>query len=229
MSVIPNFTNANVTTPFFATSGGGGGGIPDPLSVSTILTQAFTVSSINGGVYPPAGGGSVVSQTLYDSKASGTAGGEGSNYIGVYYRRDMNSGFPALNPVSIGIEESVVIPGLRIDTVNNVISVPAGSWQVSGAAPACAVGRNKCRLYNTTDSNVVCEGIGTYYTADNYTSATAPIFGSFTIAQAKNFEFQHQIETLPINSIPTSNSMGLPMGFAGDNEVYSVLTFTKVS
>ena len=56
MSVIPNFTNANVTTPFFATSGGGGGGVPDPLIVSTISTQALTVSSINGGAYPPPGG-----------------------------------------------------------------------------------------------------------------------------------------------------------------------------
>ena len=229
MSLLFNQTNIAPGTSFFSTISGGGGVIPDPLVINSISTQSLLVSSINGSVPGGGGGTTAKSQTLLDVKPSGTSGGEGSNYLSNYYKRDLTAGVPALNTVTSNILESAVIPGLRIDIVNNQISVPAGSWVVSGAAPACAVGRNKTRLYNVSDSNVVCEGIGVYYTADNYTCSTAPIFGSFTLTSAKTFEFQHQIETLPISGIPTSNSMGLPMSFAGDNEVYSSLNFIKLS
>lgn len=139
MSILFNQTNIAPRTSFFSTiSGGGGGSVPDPLSISTILTQALTVSSINGGSYPP---------------------GSGSGMNLVFWADQTNTITDNILSVVSQYSNVIVNNGITI-TENNTSNAAlrlseGGTYRFDVAGWVCGSGNGTNRVVATRGSNVV--------------------------------------------------------------------------
>ena len=225
MTTLPSQTYAAIGQPLWTpiTSGGGGAtGPTGPQGPQGI--EGAAGSPGEPGPTGPAGAGR--SQTLVERQPPSTAGGNGANYLGQYYARVLNSGFPALTNVSGSVYASATIPSLTLDTSTNQISIPAGTYIVEGSATGVCCGPHRCRLYNITDSTVTLLGQQTFDSSSPFQQGSALLSGSFTIATAKTFELQYQL-SINGDTIPPQYVLGLPTNF-GDDEIYSMITITKI-
>lgn len=102
---------------------------------------------------------------------------------------------------------------------SDVITLPAGTYEVFARAPAFTVGGHKLSLLNITDNNVSIEGSSAYALNMNTDSI---LVGRITISTAKTFRFQHTTQTAQ------SNGLGSPYGYAGQ-EIYTEAIFRKVA
>lgn len=108
---------------------------------------------------------------------------------------------------------------------NNRVTLPAGTYEYEGSAPASATSEHQARLYNVTDQTVV--GLGTSEVATS-TGGKPPttrsfIQGRFTITATKVFELQHWVfngGNQFAGGYPVSN---------GGIEVYSEIIFRKAT
>jgi len=106
----------------------------------------------------------------------------------------------------------------------NVITLPAGTYWVEAGCVARRAQNQKSRLRNTTDATTAVVGLNTNVNTDDTSENTmiAPCSGRFTIAGAKAFELQHQVE-LGLATI----GLGAAAAF-GEVEVYSDVKIWKV-
>jgi hypothetical protein len=103
---------------------------------------------------------------------------------------------------------------------SNRVTLPAGTYEYSGSAPAAAALRNQIRLYCTTDALNFNNGTSEH--AGNDGSSRSIVRGLFVISAPKTFELQHSAEQA------STFMWGFP-GSKGGAEVYSEIMFTKVS
>lgn len=105
---------------------------------------------------------------------------------------------------------------------SNQVTLPAGTYIVSGNEPFFDTNAGQSRLYNVTDSAILING--TSENSPNSSSITVEsiIYGQFTITATKTIAYQYQIMTHT-----SSSDLGQSAGFG--NEVYGVITFTKVA
>jgi hypothetical protein len=108
---------------------------------------------------------------------------------------------------------------------SNVITLPAGTYVVSGSTPAFAVGRHKSQVYNSTNSNVIILGQSSYSDAASQVQVDSGLVeGVFTLSNVSTIELQQKVETSGGGSL----ALGVPCSF-GDNEIYSTITFQKIA
>ena len=106
---------------------------------------------------------------------------------------------------------------------SNQITLAAGTYEVSIAAPAYAVNRHQARLQNVTDATTTIIGMSFYIgAAAGDGMSVSLIKGKFTIAGSKAFEVQHQCQTTK-----TTNGYGTAANFT--TEVFTVAEFWKVA
>jgi len=184
--------------------------------------QLENLTTINGVPYSP-GGGSLATQTFLDVKPNGTDGGDASNSVGTYYRRDFNTGNPPLNPISPPVEESFTIPGLRLATTAGLFSVPAGTYLVDAFCPVVSVGRHRVRIFDLTNGVVLAIGNNSFIDSSNFAQGIATVSSVIEVLGVIDVEVQHQVET---NGVSPSQSLGLNC-FFGDDEIYSTVRFVK--
>ena len=142
-----------------------------------------------------------------DEKASGTAGG--SSVAGIQTR--------VLNTVVLN-----EITGASLAT--NQVTLPAGTFKVSGHAPSYTSSFIRIALYNVTDAAYTILGISGY--GHNATAAPASVsflFGKFTITAAKVFELRHYTSGAQAN-----DGLGVPSSSGIGNEVFAELFIEKV-
>lgn len=107
-----------------------------------------------------------------------------------------------------------------ISLSSGVMTIQPGTYTFECYAVAFAVGLNKVRLRNTSDS-IDYQGIALDANAGASACETAArVVGKFTIAAAKNFELQHFCAT-------TQNTNGLGKPTSQGAEVYAVARFWK--
>lgn len=153
---------------------------------------------------PAVGVGAAPYMQVHDEKPSGTAGGGSTS--GIQTR--------VLNTVLAN-----TIPGASLDS--NQITLPAGTYQVDGSAPANGAARHQAHLYNVTDAAVLVAGTSEYAPASSSVSRSY-IVGTFTLNATKSVSVRHSTgQTVAASGLGIASITAFP-------EVYTVVTITKV-
>ena len=106
--------------------------------------------------------------------------------------------------------------------LSNQVSLPAGTYIVSGSEPFLDVNAGQTRVYDVTDSTILAVGSTSNSPASSSTTSISVVNGEFTIAATKTIAYQYQIMTHT-----STADLGTANGFG--NEVYGVITFIKVA
>ena len=159
--------------------------------------------------YIKASGGKFESALLHvrDEKSSGTDGG--SSTSGSYQTRTLNT------------VKTNEISGASLGS--NRIVLPAGTYYIQARANVRAAGKNKCKLYNITDSADTIIGSNQLNTSGTGEQDDSTIFGRFTIDSTDSFEIQHRV-----SSNQSGDGYGIDCSFS-DVEVYAEAMIWKVS
>lgn len=141
-----------------------------------------------------------------DQKASGTVGGAAT-------AGDITA-IRTINTV-----ESNNIQGSSL--ASNIITLPAGTYQVDISAPFINTGGVSLLLWNDTDSTYTLQSINC--STGTSVVVTPRIIGQFTITTAKNFKLRYFV-----NSTSSTQDLG-PAIAIGRPEIYTRALFKKVA
>ncbi len=141
---------------------------------------------------------------LHHTEASGTSGG------------DLTASVWNTRPLTEDIDTHDLC-----SVAANVITLQAGTYTVRAMATTYDVNTNQLRLRNTSDGTTALLGSNMYCYATRNMSGHSNMVGRFTIASAKNFEFQHRT-----GSTKTVSGMGLALT-TGELECYMVAEFWR--
>lgn len=142
-----------------------------------------------------------------EQQATNTAGGTFTS--GSYVKRVLNT--TLINTIS----------GCTL--TSSVISLPAGTYNVLGYAPALGVAAHRTRLQNTTAGTTIALGQNGFSASASNVQAPSIVDTTFTLSVTSNIELQHRCETT-VNT----NGLGAFCNF-GDSEVYAQIQITKVA
>lgn len=141
---------------------------------------------------------------------SGTSGGQGT--VNTFKKVDINT------------ELTNEISGASL--ASGQITLPAGTYEIRGNAPAYRTNQHRCRLYDTTASAMLLMGSSVYSTKEvtlGFVSNDSFITGRFTLTVLSVLELQHRI------AFSTAvTDFGFPSS-TGDVEVYTDLMIEKIS
>lgn len=143
---------------------------------------------------------------VQDQKASGTNGG--SSVAGEQIR--------TLNTAVVN-----TIPGASL--ASNQVTLPAGSYEISGCAPYWIGNKGKAYWFNVTDNSTTTQGMSMYGNGDagaDPSMVTSCVNGYFTITAPKAFELRQYIQVAR-----ATNGLGISAGQG--TEVYSTVTIRK--
>jgi hypothetical protein len=138
-----------------------------------------------------------------ETQAANTAGGTATS--GSFIKRTLNT------------TVANTITGCSI--ASSVITLPAGTYNVSVVAPFVNTWRTKLKLRNTSDSTDTL--IGQSDRIDN--GGLAVLVGQFTSAASKNYEVQYRCE----QGVATVG-LGYESNF-GVSEIYTIITIEKIA
>lgn len=177
------------------------GGIWGPLimEVHDAATSQGTIIQSNTGV-----------QLLHvrDEKASGTHGGTPT--AGAWNTRTLNT------------VKTNEIAGASLAA--NVVSLPAGTYEVEAAAPAYRSDRHRLRLYDVTGAATLVVGQSLYNDTTDNSATNSALRGRFTLAVTSNVRLDHWF------SSATGAGLGFGVGSGtGEVEVYADLQIRKVA
>lgn len=157
-----------------------------------------------------AGGGSGTTLELLhvrDEKASGTAGGGPT--VGSWVTRDLNT---------VLTNE---ITGASL--ASNTITLPAGTYDIDGRAPAFRAGSHKTRLWNVTDGTIIIYGSnGQCDAGTTGAQSDSNLRGRFTLAGSKVIRVDHIVA-----SRHATHGFGHPNGNGA--EIYTDVMIRKLS
>lgn len=142
-----------------------------------------------------------------DQKASGTNGGTFTS--GDWQTRTLNT--------------SVINNITGVSLATNQITLPAGTYQVSGYAVAHDVNQNQTRIQDTTGAATLITGLTTNTTAAGDEGTLSPFQGVFTLSVESDIEVQHRCF-----STQATNGFGDAAGF-GTNELYCSIMINKIA
>lgn len=150
-----------------------------------------------------------IDQTAYikDLRAAGTNGGAYTS--GTWNTRTLNT-----------VEGNSSFLTLS----SNQFTLPAGTYKITGSAPAYDVNNHHTRIRNVTDGTTAINGSSEYNSTGDATQTRSHVAGIITITATKTFSFQHFIVT---------NSGVEDSGFAyapqGEQELYAILEIQKLA
>lgn len=111
--------------------------------------------------------------------------------------------------------------GAEATAVNNLITLPAGTYEVFARAPATSgVERNRLRLVNNNTSSVLMIGANSY--ASN-SMVDAVMYGRLVLSQTTTMALQQYTEIL------TQSGMGRATNLDGYPETYAEIIFYKIA
>ena len=186
------------------------GGSISFLEPATFTTRALASCDSTGSwslfnttsIQAPAGGPVFPTVVFSYQVPSGTAGGSAPGG-GAYYTRPLNTTTGGITGASLA---------------SNIITMPAGTYQVRAQVGGLMT-LSKCRLFNTGTSTVIAVGTAN---GDDTHMAYSQIDQNITLASPT---------TIAVQFYGTQSSgaqdWGRPVG-AGDNEIYALVSFTKV-
>jgi hypothetical protein len=179
----------------------------DKLTVGANDTILVADSSTATGLkWAAPAGATIQTATFNDTKASSTSGGTFTS--GAWRTRDLQT------------TQSNSITGCSL--ASNQITLPAGTFRITGFAPATFVDRHQTRIYNITGSAMLILGMSAY-NEGNVGSVGASFFdGVVTLASSTVIELQHYGQT-------TQSSFGFGNSITWGDAIFSTITITKVA
>jgi hypothetical protein len=141
-----------------------------------------------------------------EQQASNTNGGTFTS--GSYLKRTLNT--------------TVVNNITGCSIASSVITLPAGTYNIVGTAPAYNTKAHRLRLRNTTASTTIALGVNAFSASGGFATTYAYVNGTVTLTVSTTIELQHQAETTA-----TTNGFGTLCNF-GDNEVYAQIQITRI-
>jgi hypothetical protein len=159
------------------------------------------VLTVAGGVptWAAPASGSRSYAVFQDVKAISTAGGTFTT--GAWRTRDLQT--TQINNIT------------SASLASNQVTLPAGTYFISGNAPAYSIFRHYTRFQNITDSTTAIVGTIEFTSTGNQVVTRSWIIGQFTIASSKVFEFQHR---------SSDTKAGDGFGTSEDNQLGGVQT-----
>jgi hypothetical protein len=143
---------------------------------------------------------------ICDQKTTGTNGGTFT--LGAWRTRDLNT------IVSTGVSGTTLAA--------NQFTLTAGSYHVTGYAPAVNVNTHQTRIYDVTHSAAAILG-GSSNAQGSSIETNSELSGILTPTMTTTYQLQHQG-----NKTQTANGFGVATSFS-TFEVYSTVTIMKLS
>lgn len=144
-----------------------------------------------------------------DRKATSTAGGT-------------STGNSLTQVRTLNTTDQNTIPS-GVSLASNRVTVPAGTYDVRGRAPAYSVGAHRAFLWSVTSGAVAILGSSSY-SASGGSYADSEFSGRLVLGASTQFEVRHY------TAIGTNtNDLGVPTGASGQVEVYTEVEFIKVA
>lgn len=106
---------------------------------------------------------------------------------------------------------------------SNVLTLPAGTYDVIGSAPANNSGSHKIRLWNITDSTVTLIGTSEGSGSSGNIMTRSVLSGRFSISSNSQFRVEHFVTS------QTGPVLGFGNSSSGVTEVYGTYKFWKVA
>ncbi len=146
---------------------------------------------------------------VQDQKTSGTEGGTFTN--GAWRTRDLNQ----------SVKNTITGASLS----SNQITLPAGTYRITGSAPGFGVARHATRFYDITNSAVVISGTSEY-AGTTVIQSRSFIKKVIVAATEVIFELQHRCATTR-----ATNGLGIGAGvsFTVATEIYADVFIEKIS
>ena len=159
--------------------------------------------------------GNLPSQVLEYSLPSGTNGGAALGG-GVFYAREMNTGYPALDVNG----NSSAIPGLSLNILvdGTQITFPAGTYSIQALVCGLML-TQQARLFDVTNNQVIATGLSVGAETRNN---VAPVYAEVTFLTPTVVEIQFCGDQAFGNQ-----DYGQACSFAGSSEVYLQVIITK--
>jgi hypothetical protein len=104
---------------------------------------------------------------------------------------------------------------------SNAVTLPAGTYEYEGSAPAQAVNGHQTQLYNVTDSAVIDMGTSEYASNASSGANRSVLRGQFVLASAKAVAIRHW-------TVAAVGTYGIAAS-TGSNEVYAEIRFRKIA
>ena len=142
-----------------------------------------------------------------EQQASNTNGGTFTS--GSYLKRTLNT--------------TVVNNITGCSIASSVVTLPAGTYNIVGTAPAYKTNAHRLRLRNTTASTTIALGVNAFNGSGGYATTYAYVNGTVTLTGSTTIELQHQAETTA-----TVNGFGTLCNF-GDSEVYAQIQIARIA
>lgn len=141
-----------------------------------------------------------------DEKTQNTAGGTFTS--GAWRTRDLNT-----------VKTNEI---LGASLASNQITLPVGTYEVEGYAPALKVDGHQARLYDTTGAAVLITGTAEYSAAAGYYATTRSLLrGRFALTATSAIELQHRAQITE-----ATDGFGGPANFG--TEVFAEVLIRKV-
>lgn len=141
-----------------------------------------------------------------DRKSSGASGG--TNVVGEQVRTLNTTDYNTLGATLSG----------------NQVTLPAGTYDITGRAPAHNVGYHRATLYNVSDSAVVLIGSSEYSAPTASVQTSSEFSGRLVLASAKTFSVRHYT-----SQVTNTTGLGNAVSGSGLNETFTELNITKVA
>ena len=181
----------------------------NPFAQGDVLVMSFTRTGDKGDTGDPGAAYTPQSAKFSDRKATSTAGGTSTGNSTAQVR-------------TLNTTDQNTIPS-GVSLASNRVTLPAGTYDVRGRAPAYSVGAHRAFLWNVTSGAVALLGISAY-SGSGGAWAESTFRGRIVLAASAQFEIRH------FTSIGTnSNDLGVPAGVSGQVEIYTEVEFIKVA
>lgn len=140
-----------------------------------------------------------------DVKGSGSSGGTFTS--GAWRTRELNTTTGSITGASLSGDQ---------------VTLPAGTYKITGYAPAASVDGHQAQLYNVSDATTDIYGSSELAHSTTATVTKSHIDGTITIAAPKVFEVRHRCTT-------TRATDGLGKAASFGSEVYTSLVIQKLA
>lgn len=179
---------------------------PSPFSANDPVTVQYTR---NGDIGPAGSAYVPLSAKFSDRKATSTSGG-------------VSTGNSTAQVRTLNTTDQNTIPS-GVALASNRVTVPAGTYDVRGRAPAYAVGTHRAFLWNVTAGALALLG-SSAHSSSGGSSSDSEFSGRLVLGASTQFEVRHYTSVGA-----SSTDLGVATGASGQVEVFTEVEFIKVA